>query len=56
MTSDRPVNVYPPDRRVRVDRVVLGRAYSVLDVARFMQETGLQKFNKMDVVRSAPID
>ncbi len=52
--------VYPPDeeggRRVRVDREVLGRAYGVRDVARFLQEAGLQEWDEMDVVRSALIE
>jgi hypothetical protein len=60
MTSDRPVIVYPPDatggRRVRVDSTILGLAYSVQDVARFMQEAGLQDWDEMDVVRSALIE
>jgi hypothetical protein len=60
MASDRPVVVYPPDeqggRRVRIDETILGRAYSVQDVARFIQEAGLQEFDEMDVVRSALIE
>lgn len=52
--------VYPPDeeggRRVRVDGTILGRAYSARDIARFMQEAGLQEFDEMDVVRSALIE
>ncbi len=48
--------VYPPDeeggRRVRVDGEVLGRAYGVQDVARFLQEAGLQDWDELDVVRS----
>lgn len=60
MASDRPVIVYPPDeqggRRVRVDGAILGLAYSVEDVARFMQEAGLQEFDEMDVVRSDLIE
>jgi hypothetical protein len=60
MTSATPVIVYPPDdaggRRVRVDGTILGRAYSVQDVARLLQEAGLQSFDEMDVVRSSLID
>ncbi|GGS46270.1 hypothetical protein AB0E75_04420 [Streptomyces griseoviridis] len=58
--TTRPVTVYPPDdeggRRVRVDGEILGRAYSVTDVARFLQEAGLQGWDEMDVVRSLMID
>ncbi|MFH8936234.1 hypothetical protein [Streptomyces griseosporeus] len=57
MASDRPVVIYPPDedggRRVRIDGVIKGRAFSVRDVAAFMQE--LQEFDEMDVVRSGLI-
>jgi hypothetical protein len=60
MTSAPPVIVYPPDegggRRVRVDGEVLGRAYGVQDVARFLQEAGLQDWDEMDVVRSALVE
>ncbi|MFK4068193.1 hypothetical protein [Streptomyces sp. NPDC029674] len=60
MATDRPVVVYPPDeeggRRVRVDGQISGRAYSLGDVAAFMQEAGLQSFDEMDVVRSALIE
>ncbi|MEU3945434.1 hypothetical protein [Streptomyces sp. NPDC029526] len=60
MAAERPVIVYPPDeqggRRVRVDGTILGLAYSVQDVARFMQEAGLQSFDEMDVVRSGLIE
>ncbi|MYW69938.1 hypothetical protein GTY65_38680 [Streptomyces sp. SID8379] len=52
--------IYPPDeaggRRVRIDGTILGRAYSTQDVARFMQEAGLQSFDEVDVVRSALIE
>lgn len=48
--------IYPPDedggRRVRVESTIVGRAFSVQDVARFIQEAGLQEFDEMDVVRS----
>jgi hypothetical protein len=60
MASDRPVVVYPSDedggRRVRIDGAIVGRAFSVQDVARFMQEAGLQEFDAMDVVRSSLIE
>ncbi|MFH9072702.1 hypothetical protein [Streptomyces alboflavus] len=60
MASSTPVVIYPPDedgaRRVRVDGTILGLAYSVRDVARFMQEAGLQSFDEMDVVRSPLIE
>ncbi|XVV32959.1 hypothetical protein ACQPXT_01110 (plasmid) [Streptomyces sp. CA-100214] len=60
MTTDRPVVVYPPDdaggRRVRVDGTILGRAFGVQGVARFMQEAGLQGWDEMDVVRSGLIE
>ncbi len=52
--------VYPPDeeggRRVRVDVEVLGRAYGVQDVARFLQEAGLQDWDELDVVRSTLVE
>ncbi|MFE6284375.1 hypothetical protein [Streptomyces sp. NPDC057877] len=60
MASDRPVVVYPPDedggRRVRVEEKILGLAYSIRDVAAFLQEAGLQDWDEMDVVRSALIE
>lgn len=60
MSSALPVVIYPPDenggRRVRVDGEILGRAFGVQDVARFMQEAGLQDWDEMDVIRSALID
>jgi hypothetical protein len=60
MASATPVVIYPPDedggRRVRIDGAIVGRAFSVQDVARFMQEAGLQEFDEMDVVRSGLID
>jgi hypothetical protein len=39
-----------------VDGEVLGRAYGVQDVARFLQEAGLQDWDEMDVVRSALVE
>ncbi|MFJ6657443.1 hypothetical protein ACIQNG_13875 [Streptomyces sp. NPDC091377] len=60
MTSATPVVIYPPDeqggRRVRVAGQILGRAYSVNDVARMLQEVGLHDWDEMDVVRSALIE
>jgi hypothetical protein len=60
MTAAKPVVIYPPDedggRRVRVDGVILGRAFNVRDVVAFMQEAGLQDWGEMDVVRSELID
>lgn len=52
--------IYPPDesggRRVRIDGTILGRAYGVQDIARFMQAAGLHDWDEMDVVRSPLID
>lgn len=60
MAADRPVVVYPPDegggRRVRIDGSIAGLAFSVRDVAAFLQTAGLQSFDEMDVVRSALIE
>ncbi|MEV0443509.1 hypothetical protein AB0I84_13215 [Streptomyces spectabilis] len=60
MVSSTPIVIYPPDeeggRRVRIDGTILGRAYNVQDIAKFMQEAGLQDFDEMDVVRSALIE
>ncbi|MGW2908719.1 hypothetical protein ACWC91_41045 [Streptomyces sp. NPDC001204] len=51
-----PVIVYPPDeqggRRVRADGTILGLAYSVRDVAAFLQTAGLQDADEMTVVRA----
>ncbi|MEU6996667.1 hypothetical protein ABZ953_39220 [Streptomyces sp. NPDC046465] len=59
MSQSRAV-VYPPDeeggRRVRIDGTLLGRAFSVQDIVRFMQEAGLQDYDEMDVVRSPLIE
>lgn len=58
--ASTPVVIYPPDeeggRRIRIDGTILGRAYSGQDVAKFMQEAGLQSFDEVDVVRSSLID
>ncbi|MFK0124909.1 hypothetical protein ACIQSP_16530 [Streptomyces nigra] len=60
MADDQPVVIYPPDeeggRRVQIVETILGRAYSVRDVARFIQEAGLQEFDEMDVVLSGLIE
>ncbi|MFE5258254.1 hypothetical protein [Streptomyces coelicoflavus] len=60
MASDRPVIVYPPGedggRRVRIGGHFVGLAYGATDIARFMQEAGLQGWDDMDVVRSDLID
>ncbi|MEU1005909.1 hypothetical protein [Streptomyces tibetensis] len=60
MASAQPVVIYPPDgeggRRVRIDDAIVGRAFSVQGIARFMQEAGLQEFDEMDVVRSGLIE
>lgn len=60
MASATPVVIYPPDedggRRVRIDGAIVGRAFSVQDVAAFMQEAGLNEFDEMDVVRTGLIE
>ncbi|KOG32798.1 hypothetical protein [Streptomyces resistomycificus] len=60
MASDRPVVVYPPagdgGRRVRVGDHFVGIAYGLLDITAYLQEAGLQDWDKMDVVRSAFIE
>ncbi|WP_327660443.1 MULTISPECIES: hypothetical protein [unclassified Streptomyces] len=60
MPLPQPVVIYPPDedggRRIRLDGTILGRAFSVQDVAKFMQEAGLQSFDEVDVVRSSLIE
>ncbi|MFF7866594.1 hypothetical protein ACFZCT_09070 [Streptomyces qaidamensis] len=60
MTSATPALIYPPDedggRRVRIDGAIVGRAFSAQDVARFMQEAGLQEFDEMDAVRTGLIE
>ncbi|MFE5190059.1 hypothetical protein [Streptomyces sp. NPDC056628] len=54
------VIVYPPadegGRRVQVGGKILGRAFRVRDIAAFLQKSGLQDFDEMDVVRSDLID
>jgi hypothetical protein len=58
--AKRPVIVYSPDedggRRVRIDGIISGRAFSVQDVAAFMQVAGHQEFDELDVVRSELIE
>jgi len=60
MSSDKPVVVYPPTedggRRVRIGDHFAGIAYSLVDIAAFLQEAGLQDWDEMDVVRSALIE
>ncbi|MGW5132883.1 hypothetical protein [Streptomyces sp. NPDC004135] len=60
MASATPVTIYPPGedggRRVRIDGAIVGRAFSVRNVARFMQEAGLQELDEMDVVRTGLIE
>ncbi|MEV5792663.1 hypothetical protein [Streptomyces sp. NPDC052192] len=55
-----PVTVYPPDedggRRVRAGEAILGRAYSVRDIAALLQTAGLQDADEMTVVRADWID
>lgn len=55
-----PIVVHPSSpsggRRVTVRGEILGLAFSAQDIARFMQEAGLQDFDEMDVVRSALIE
>ncbi|MGW6263681.1 hypothetical protein [Streptomyces sp. NPDC055085] len=54
------VIVYPPDenggRRVRVDGAIVGRAYSVRDIAALFQTADLQDFDELDVVRWGGIE
>jgi hypothetical protein len=58
--SATPVIVYPPNedggRRVRADGVILGRAFSVRDVAALLQTAGLAGWDEMDVVRTDMIE
>ncbi|MET7389869.1 hypothetical protein ACFYPT_35810 [Streptomyces sp. NPDC005529] len=55
-----PVIIYPPDedggRLVRAGRNVLGRAFSVQDVAALLQTAGMQGFDELDVVRARGIE
>ncbi|WP_327403853.1 hypothetical protein OG194_29730 [Streptomyces sp. NBC_01288] len=54
------MTVYPPDeeggRRVQAGGQILGRAFSVHDVAALLQTAGLQDADEMDVVRAEWID
>lgn len=49
------VVVYPPSetggRRVRADGVILGTAYSLHDLAVFLERAGLEGWDEMDVAR-----
>lgn len=50
------VVVYPPaeggGRRVRVDGQILGTAYSLHDLAVFLERAGLEGLDELDVVAS----
>ncbi|MDX3069605.1 hypothetical protein AB0G86_34855 [Streptomyces scabiei] len=55
-----PVVVYPPDkdgsRRVRVDGEILGRAYSLRDVAEFLRRAGIEDADETYVAASGLIE
>lgn len=56
----RPVIVYPPDeeggRRVRIDGVILGRAFHVRDVVVFLRRAGLPDWDQIDVATTELIE
>ncbi|MGC9536537.1 hypothetical protein [Streptomyces sp. UG1] len=60
MASVMPVVVYPPDeyggRRVRIDGELLGRAYSLRDVAEFLRRAGVEDVDETDVEQSGLIE
>ncbi|MEU5195247.1 hypothetical protein AB0G86_14495 [Streptomyces scabiei] len=60
MASVMPVVVYPPDedgsRRVRVDGEILGRAYSLRDVAEFLRRAGIEDADEAYVAASGLIE
>ncbi|MCI3277545.1 hypothetical protein [Streptomyces cylindrosporus] len=60
MAMDRPVIVYPPDedggRRVRIDGVILGRAFRVRDIVEFLRRAGLEDWDRIDVITSKLIE
>ncbi|MEH0627886.1 hypothetical protein [Streptomyces stelliscabiei] len=60
MASVMPVIVYPPDedggRRVRVDGEILGRAYSLRDVAEFLRRAGIEDADEAYVAASGLIE
>jgi hypothetical protein len=53
------VVVYPPDphggRRVTVDGVTLGTAFSLHDVAVFLERAGLEGWDELDVAAHAEL-
>lgn len=53
------VVVYPPSetggRRVRVDGEILGTAYSLHDLAVFLERAGLEGWDEMDVAAHAEL-
>ncbi|MFG3234985.1 hypothetical protein ACGFZG_24915 [Streptomyces antibioticus] len=55
-----PVIVYPPDedggRRVRADGEILGRAYSLRDVAEFLRRAGVEDADETWVEMSELIE
>jgi len=58
MASARIV-VYPPSetggRRVRVDGAILGTAYSLHDLAVFLERAGLEGWDELDVAQHAEL-
>ena len=60
MASVMPVVVYPPDedggRRMRVDGVLLGRAYRLGDVAEFLRHAGIEDADEAYVAASGLIE
>ncbi|MDT9695375.1 hypothetical protein [Streptomyces sp. P17] len=60
MPGPRPVIVYPPDedggRRVRVDGVILGRAFNARDIIEFLRRAGLESWDQVDVATSELIE
>ncbi|MEU5281141.1 hypothetical protein AB0G87_32575 [Streptomyces asoensis] len=60
MASVMPVVVYPPDegggRRVRVDGEILGRAYSLRDIAEFLRRAGIEEVDEGYVAMSGLIE
>ncbi|MGW2692369.1 hypothetical protein ACWC3Y_10965 [Streptomyces sp. NPDC001296] len=55
--ADARVIVYPPTegggRRVRVDGEILGTAYSLHELAVFLERAGLEGWDELDVVGAA---
>jgi hypothetical protein len=56
----RPVVVYPPaeggGRRVRVDGRILGTAYTLHDLTVFLERSGLEGVDELDVAASDLIE